>query len=79
MAIGLGIRGGSAECKATGYVPDYCIPGHVTEPATDCCTLYISNPSAEEGLKSKAFFDLDYIKVFEPEGQPSGRGGRVFL
>ncbi|CAK9018806.1 unnamed protein product [Durusdinium trenchii] len=74
------------ECKATGYVPDYCIPGHVTEPATDCCTLYISNPSAEEGLKSKAFFDLDYIKVFEPEGYdlpryPAGtyRNGGVFV
>jgi len=74
------------ECKATGYLPDYCIPGHVTEPATDCCTLYISNPSAEEALKSKAFFDIDYIKVFEPEGYdlpryPAGtyRNGGVFV
>lgn len=74
------------ECKATGYLPDYCIPGHVTEPATDCCTLYISNPSAEEALKSKAFFDIDYIKVFEPEGSelpryPAGtyRNGGVFV
>ena len=54
------------ECRATGYVPDYCIPAHVTEPATDCCTLYVSNPSAEEPLKTKAFFDIDYVKVFEP-------------
>jgi len=60
--------------------------GHVTEPATDCCTLYISNPSAEEALKSKAFFDIDYIKVFEPEGSdlpryPAGtyRNGGVFV
>ena len=36
-----------------GFIPNYCIPGHVTEPATDCCTIYMSNPSAEEPLKTK--------------------------
>ncbi|CAJ1426365.1 unnamed protein product [Effrenium voratum] len=76
----------SETCKATGYVPNYCIPGHVTEPATDCCTLYVSNPSAEEPLKTQAYFDIDYIKVFEPKGitlprYPAGtyRNGGVFV
>lgn len=55
------------ECKQTGFVPNYCIPAHVTEPATDCCTIYMSNPSAEENLKTKAYFDIDYIKVFQPK------------
>mmetsp|Transcript_85164 Transcript_85164/g.150673 ORF Transcript_85164/g.150673 Transcript_85164/m.150673 type:complete len:538 (-) Transcript_85164:99-1712(-) len=56
------------ECRETGFVPNYCVPGHVTEPATDCCTIYMSNPSAEEPLKTKGFFDIDYVKVFTPEG-----------
>lgn len=56
------------ECKNTGFIPNYCVPGHVTEPATDCCTIYMSNPSAEEPLKTKAYFDIDYVKVFEPKG-----------
>eukprot|EP00931_Biecheleriopsis_adriatica_P109696 TRINITY_DN8395_c0_g1_i1.p1 TRINITY_DN8395_c0_g1~~TRINITY_DN8395_c0_g1_i1.p1 ORF type:complete len:673 (-),score=121.42 TRINITY_DN8395_c0_g1_i1:3-2021(-) len=59
---------GCKECRATGYTPNYCIPGHVTEPATDCCTLYISNPSAEKPLKEKAYFDISYVKVFTPKG-----------
>ena len=66
-ATGLAIAGGavtSAVRQAT--CRDYCIPGHVTEPATDCCTIYVSNPSAEQPLKTKAFFDIDYVKVFEP-------------
>eukprot|EP00435_Cladocopium_sp_Y103_P015490 s1698_g3.t2 len=50
------------ECKNTGFIPNYCIPGH------DCCTIYMSNPSAEEPLKTKAYFDIDYVKVFEPKG-----------
>ncbi|CAK9092659.1 Probable glycosidase C21B10.07 [Durusdinium trenchii] len=51
------------ECRNTGFIPNYCIPGHVTEPATDCCTIYMSNPSAEEPLKTQAYFDIDYVKV----------------
>jgi len=56
------------ECRQTGFVPNYCVPGHVTEPATDCCTIYMSNPSAEEPLKTQGFFDIDYVKVFTPAG-----------
>jgi hypothetical protein len=56
------------QCRDTGYKPNYCIPGHVTEPATDCCTLYISNPSAEKPLKEDAYFDISYMKVFTPKG-----------
>eukprot|EP00441_Pelagodinium_beii_P045766 CAMPEP_0197623200 /NCGR_PEP_ID=MMETSP1338-20131121/3252_1 /TAXON_ID=43686 ORGANISM="Pelagodinium beii, Strain RCC1491" /NCGR_SAMPLE_ID=MMETSP1338 /ASSEMBLY_ACC=CAM_ASM_000754 /LENGTH=657 /DNA_ID=CAMNT_0043193095 /DNA_START=6 /DNA_END=1979 /DNA_ORIENTATION=- len=57
------------QCRETGYTPNYCIPGHVTEPATDCCTLYISNPSAEQPLKDDAYFDISYVKVFTPKGK----------
>lgn len=56
------------QCRATGYKPNYCVPGHVTEPATDCCTLYMSNPSAEKPLKEHAYFDITYMKVFTPKG-----------
>ncbi|CAJ1393576.1 unnamed protein product [Effrenium voratum] len=55
-------------CRKTGFIPNYCIPGHVTEPATDCCTIYMSNPSAEEPLATQAYFDIDYVKVYEPKG-----------
>jgi len=57
------------ECRETGYTPNYCIPGHVTEPATDCCTLYISNPTAEKPLKDHAYFDITYVKVYTPKGK----------
>mmetsp|Transcript_56631 Transcript_56631/g.132048 ORF Transcript_56631/g.132048 Transcript_56631/m.132048 type:complete len:371 (-) Transcript_56631:228-1340(-) len=56
--------------KRTTFLPPYCIPGHVSEPATDCCTIFMSSPTAEEYLKTHAYFDIDYIKVFEPEGRP---------
>lgn len=58
----------SKEAKATEFVPPYCIPGNVGEPATDCCTAFMCSPTSEEYLKQRAYFDIDYIKVFEPEG-----------
>eukprot|EP00933_Yihiella_yeosuensis_P041890 TRINITY_DN3630_c0_g1_i2.p1 TRINITY_DN3630_c0_g1~~TRINITY_DN3630_c0_g1_i2.p1 ORF type:complete len:584 (-),score=60.89 TRINITY_DN3630_c0_g1_i2:277-2028(-) len=57
----------SKEAHSTQFLPPYCIPGHVTEPATDCCTLFMSSPTSEEYIKQRAYFDIDYIKVFVPE------------
>jgi len=58
----------SPEAKKTGFLPPYCIPGHVSEPATDCCTIFMSSPTVEDYLKTRAYFDIDYVKVFEPTG-----------
>lgn len=58
----------SDEAHKTGFLPPYCNPGKVTEPATDCCTIFMSHPSSEHYIKSRAFFDIEYIKVFEPSG-----------
>eukprot|EP00440_Ansanella_granifera_P009978 gb/GFBE01010820.1/.p1 GENE.gb/GFBE01010820.1/~~gb/GFBE01010820.1/.p1 ORF type:complete len:521 (+),score=77.56 gb/GFBE01010820.1/:1-1563(+) len=55
--------------KATGWEPDYCWPGHITEPATDCCTKYMTDPDKEQQIKSTSYFDIDYVKVFEPAGE----------
>jgi len=60
------------QAKQTGFVPPYCIPNNVREPATDCCTIYMSHPTSEHSIRSRAYFDIEYIKVFEPTGdQPS--------
>eukprot|EP00913_Durusdinium_trenchii_P018545 g17426.t1 len=45
------------ECRNTGFIPNYCIPGHVTEPATERGV-----PSNASG-QVDAYFDIDYVKV----------------
>jgi len=46
----------------------FCWPGHIHEPATDCCTKFMTDPAQDATVKSNAFFHIDYVKVFEPEG-----------
>jgi len=49
----------------------------------DCCTQWVTNPAQESYLKSKAMFNVSWVKVFTPDGTggvPSGtykRGGEL--
>eukprot|EP00930_Biecheleria_cincta_P061961 TRINITY_DN47490_c0_g1_i1.p1 TRINITY_DN47490_c0_g1~~TRINITY_DN47490_c0_g1_i1.p1 ORF type:complete len:449 (-),score=61.73 TRINITY_DN47490_c0_g1_i1:68-1333(-) len=54
------------------------------QPGPLCCARFAAGPASEEPYRRHAHFDIDYLKVFEPSGQPtelySGtyrRGGKL--
>lgn len=68
-----------SSCAATtGYHPAglRCVAG-VSEPK-DCCTQFITSPRQEAQLRQNAYFDIDYIKVFTPDGL-TGLASGTFL
>lgn len=44
---------------------------NIWDPANDCCTKFVTSAAAEQAL-STAYFSIDYVKVFVPEGYPLG-------
>lgn len=58
----------SAAARRTGFMSPRCRPGDLSHPDKDCCTQFVDSPASESYFRSRAYFDIDSIKVYEPSG-----------
>jgi len=59
----------SPAARRTGFMSPRCRPGALSTPSRDCCTQFVDSPGSESYFRSRAYFDIESIKVFEPEGE----------